>query len=179
MRELSGLDSDEELWARWLSCPWVRAFESGHCSVEAFAAGVVAEWRLDLSPVAFLEEFVTWPQGPYAGADELVAQVQAVLPAGFLSNMNALQWQARYEDLPLTQAFEHRFLSFELGMVKPDPALFAAVADRLPVPAELILFVDDNAVNVEAGRAAGFQARQVRGIDDVRHELVRAGILEG
>src|ERR1700683_947261 len=40
MRELSGLGSDEALWTRWLSCPWVRRFEAGQCTPEEFAAGV-------------------------------------------------------------------------------------------------------------------------------------------
>src|SRR5271163_2913814 len=41
MRELTGIASDEDLWARWLSCRWVRRFEAGHCTPEEFAAGVV------------------------------------------------------------------------------------------------------------------------------------------
>jgi hypothetical protein len=64
MRELSGISSDDELWSRWLSCPWVRSFESGTCSQEAFARGVVEDWGLAISPGAFLEEFRTWPSGP-------------------------------------------------------------------------------------------------------------------
>src|ERR1700733_6855878 len=57
MRELSGLGSDEEVWARWLDCRWVRSFEGGRCTPEEFAAGVVADWELGLEPAAFLEEF--------------------------------------------------------------------------------------------------------------------------
>ena len=41
MRKLSGISSDHELWSRWLGCPWVRRFESGTCSDEEFARGVV------------------------------------------------------------------------------------------------------------------------------------------
>jgi hypothetical protein len=56
---------------------------------------------------------------------------------------------------PLVDMFDHRFLSFELGAVKPDTAAFAQVANLLEVPAERVLFIDDNAVNVAgaAGRA--------------------------
>ena len=61
-----------------------------------------------------------------------------------------MQWDANYESTPLTEAFAYRFLSFELGLVKPDREIFDAVAGRLPVPRTQVLFLDDNAVNVDA-----------------------------
>jgi FMN phosphatase YigB (HAD superfamily) len=95
---------------------------------------MVSDWGLELAPASFLQEFGAWPEPPFEGALELVDAVQASVPAGFLSNMNAFQWAANYEAIPLTQAFAYRFLSFELGLVKPDTAIFSAVADHLPVP---------------------------------------------
>jgi HAD superfamily hydrolase (TIGR01509 family) len=177
MRELSGIGSDDELWARWLACPWVRRLEAGRCTPEEFAAGVVEDWGLDLEPGAFLQEFGGWPEPPYAGALELVTEVHATVPAGFLSNMNAYQWTANYATIPLTQAFAFRFLSFELGLVKPDRAIFDAVAAQLPVARARVLFLDDNVVNVEAATGAGFAARHVRGVEEARRALASAGVL--
>jgi glucose-1-phosphatase len=183
LRTLSGVGSDEELWARWLACPWVRRFEAGACSAEEFAAGFVDDWALGLSPEAFLEEFGRWPGVEYAGAAELVAQVRASAPdgVGFLSNANAHQWETRFGVLELTSeesaSFDYRFLSFELGMVKPDPEIFEAVAARLPVAAGNVLFLDDNAVNVEAAAARGYQARRVQGPEEARGALVEEGVL--
>lgn len=179
MRALSGIDSDEALWTRWLGCPWVQRFEAGRCSPEEFAAGVVADWELELEPAAFLDAFGGWPEPPFEGALELVESVQARVPAGFLSNMNSFQWAANYEGIPLTDAFAFRFLSFELGLVKPDAAIFEAVAARLPVARERVLFLDDNVVNMEAAKAAGFAAVHVRGVDAARRALVSAGVLVG
>ena len=178
MRALAGIDSDEALWARWLGCRWVQRFEAGGCTAEEFADGMVADWDLALEPAAFLDEFGGWPEPPFEGALELVRDVQANVPAGFLSNMNAFQWDANYESIPLTQAFAFRFLSFELGLVKPDAAVFEAVADRLPVPRRQVLFLDDNLVNVEAAEVGGFAARHVRGIGAARQALVDAGVLD-
>ncbi len=177
MRDLSGIESDEALWARWLSCPWVRRFEAGRCTPEAFAAGVVADWELELDPDAFLQEFGRWPEPPFPDALDLVSAVQQSVPAGFLSNMNAFQWAANYEAIPLTDAFAFRFLSFELGLVKPDAAIFDAVADRLPVPRGRVLFLDDNVMNVEAAAQAGFASSHVRGVEAARAALVEAGVL--
>ena len=37
MRELTGIESDDELWRRWLGCRWVRSYERGGCSADDFA----------------------------------------------------------------------------------------------------------------------------------------------
>jgi glucose-1-phosphatase len=190
MRELSGIQSDEELWSRWLACPWVRRLEAGQCGAEEFAAGVVADWDLGVSPDEFLSGFLAWQGSPYPGATELVGQVKAAradgrdgrgaeVGVGCLSNTNAVQWAAHFEGTPLLEAFqlELRFLSFELGLVKPDPEIFEAVAARLPVRAAQVLFLDDNAVNVEAASANGFTARRVQGPAEARRALQKAGVL--
>ncbi len=177
MRELSGLASDDEVWARWLSCRWVRRFEAGLCSPEAFAAGVVSDWGLPLAPAEFLDTFSAWPGLPYPGALEVVAEVRQQLPVGCLSNTNAVQWVANCEGTPVVEAFAYRFLSFELGLVKPDRAIFDLVAARLPARRGRVLFLDDNQANVDAAVAAGFEARRVRGVDAARAVLVDAGVL--
>ena len=177
MRELSGIDTDEELWARWLACRWVRAFEAGRCSPEEFAAGVVGDWGLELEPAAFLEEFGSWPGRPYPGAEELVAAVRAPVGVGCLSNTNSLQWHANYEATPITEGFAFRFLSFELGMVKPDREIFDEVATRLPVPPACVLFLDDNAANVAGAHASGFVTRHVHGVDEARRALESESVI--
>jgi len=182
MRELSGIDSDEELWRRWLSCPWVQRFEAGRCSGEEFAAGVVGDWGLTLSADEFLTAFTGWRTMPYPGADRLVADVRSVAPVGYLSNSNVAQWSAHLAGSPLVSGFDFGFTSFELGLVKPDRAIFEAAATRLPVSANSVgrvLFLDDNLVNVEGARACGFVAQHVRGVDQARRALEAEGVLAG
>jgi len=177
MLELTGIASEEELWRRWLTCRWVRRFESGRCSETEFAAGVDADWQLEISAAAFLQAFRNWPTGPLPGAAELVAQTQASVATGCFSNTNALHWHDHIVGWSLAGLFEHRFLSFELGLLKPDIAAFARVADLLGVPAERVLFLDDNAVNVAGAAAAGFQAARAVGVDEARQRLAEAAVL--
>jgi putative hydrolase of the HAD superfamily len=177
MLELTGIASAEELWRRWLSCRWVRSFESGGCSAAEFAAGVVADWQLAISPAAFLAAFQDWPGAPLPGAMELVTQTRARVATGCFSNTNALHWHGHIASWPLASLFDQRFLSFELGLVKPDTAAFARVADRLAVPAGRVLFIDDNAVNVAGAAAAGFQAARAAGVGEARQRLAEAAVL--
>ena len=86
------------------------------------------------------------------------------MPVGCLSNTNALHWDHHFARWPLLDGFDYRFLSFELGLLKPDRELFDRVAELLPYPAERILFLDDNTLNVDGATAAGFTAVHVRGV---------------
>jgi putative hydrolase of the HAD superfamily len=177
MRELSGLGDDDELWHRWLSCPWVRAFERGGCSAEQFAVGLVEEWRLPVSPEAFLAEFSEWPVGPFPGAIDLVREVRAVVPVGCLSNTNTLHWESRFAHWPMMELFDFHLLSFELGALKPDPEMFDLVAAALPATRSTVLFLDDVQLNVDAAEAAGLQAARARGVAEARAVLADAGVL--
>lgn len=138
---------------------------------------MVTEWDLPISPERFLEIFRDWPVGPLAGASELLADVRGVVPAGCLSNTNTMHWDHQFSRWPLLGVFDYRFLSFDLGLVKPDPALFRAVSDRLPVDPDRVLFLDDNILNTEAAQAFGFRSERVVGVDEARGVLVEAGVI--
>ena len=178
MRELAGIDTDDELWRRWLTCRWVRSFERGECSADEFATGVIADWDLAVEAEAFLDVFRSWPIGPLAGADALVRRVRDAVPVGCLSNTNVLHWDDHFTQWPIFEAFDFRFLSFELGIVKPDRELFDRVAELLPTSADRVLFLDDNAINVEGAEAAGFRARHVKGVGAARSALIETGVLD-
>jgi putative hydrolase of the HAD superfamily len=177
MRELAGIDDDGDLWQRWLSCRWVRSFEAGQCSESEFAEGVVADWGLSISPAAYLDAFRRWPEGPLPGAEDLLTAARDKVSIGCLSNTNALHWNDRAGRWPLMAMFDFRFLSFELGLVKPDRDIFEHVARALPASPSRVLFLDDNAVNVEQACALGFSGAQVRGVEEAHAALVTAGVL--
>ena len=177
MRDLAGIGSDDELWERWLSCPWVRAFERGECTAAEFAAGMVDEWKLSVTADVFLEAFRVWPVGPMPGAEALVADVAAVVAVGCLSNTNSLHTEERFSRWGIFATFEPRFLSHELGVLKPDRNLFDRVAELAGLAPERILFLDDNLINVDGARAAGFAAQHARGVEEARTALVEAGVL--
>ena len=173
MRELARISSDEELWARWLGCEWVRRFERGQCTPEAFADGMVGEWQLPMTGPEFLTTFGDWVQAPYDGAEELIAQTAERVCVAMLSNMNAVHWERAVGGWSLVKRFDHVFTSFELGLIKPDVEVFHHVVEVLDIEPRQIFFVDDNRINVEGARAAGLQAEQVRGIAEARAAVER------
>jgi putative hydrolase of the HAD superfamily len=168
MRQLAGIDSDDELWRRWLECEWVRRFERGQCSPEEFAEGVVSDWSLPMTAAAYLEMFGAWVQEPYDGAEQLVIDTAERATVAMLSNMNAVHWQRAVEGWPLVRHFDRVFTSFQLGLIKPDAEVFEHVADELSLEPNRILFLDDNIINVEGARTVGLQAEKVCGVAEAR-----------
>ena len=163
----SGHD-EEESWTRWLHSPAVRRFESGRSSAARFAAEVVAEFDLPVSAEEFLAEFERWPTGPFPGALDLLAELEDRFRLACLTNTNALHWPRFLHDMGLDRAFHHHFASHELGVLKPDPEIFALVLGQLGCAPERVLFMDDNPLNVAAGRGAGLHSEQVRGLAEAR-----------
>ncbi len=71
--------------------------------------------------------------------------------------------------------FEVKIWSCELGVVKPDPAIYRACLDPLGCVAERTLFFDDRPNNVEAARDLGMDAHIFESAEQAR-SIVRAGM---
>jgi putative hydrolase of the HAD superfamily len=79
------------------------------------------------------------------------------LKAGILSNSGPGAREAErhwgFEEMTDDLVYSH-----EVGLAKPDPAVYALAAARLGVEGSEIVFLDDVAANVAAARAAGWHA---------------------
>ncbi len=172
----SGMDA-ERFWSCWLSSPAVRRFERGDCSIGEFADGVVDDLDLDITADVFVANFARFPRGLFPGAAELVAEVSARVEVGVLSNTNQLHWESQ-PDAEILQSMPARpYLSYRLGEVKPDEALYRLVLDDLARPAGEVLFLDDNQINVDGARRVGMAAETVKGPAQARNVLYRYGVL--
>ena len=76
---------------------------------------------------------------------------------GILSNTASVMHSA-VEELIDMSYFDYLFLSYEIGMEKPDNAIFEHVAEKIPYLKEEILFVDDRLSNVNAAKNFGIKA---------------------
>lgn len=159
---------DEELRRRWLFSPSVQAYERGAISTDEFATAFVAEWRIDLAPADFLARFECWPRGPFPGALELLERTRETYRLALLSNCNAVHWERL---APFRDRVHAAYSSHDLGLVKPDPAIFARVVEALQVDPQAICFFDDSPPNVEAARALGMTAYCTRGLAELEHAL--------
>jgi putative hydrolase of the HAD superfamily len=132
----------------------------GTISEEEVHAAIVA--RLGLSP-ADLDRFLAGVWEEYLGSPntELVAWFAGLRPryrTGIVSNsfVGARERESErygFEDLTDTIVYSH-----EVGVAKPDPAIYLLACDRLGVRPEEVVFLDDREPAVEGARAVGMSA---------------------
>ncbi|SKB49451.1 HAD family hydrolase [Dyadobacter psychrophilus] len=62
----------------------------------------------------------------------------------------------------LEDLFETVFLSYEMGLMKPDPRIYQKVLEQAGLKAEETLFLDDNLANIEAASKLGIDTIHVQ-----------------
>jgi putative hydrolase of the HAD superfamily len=72
---------------------------------------------------------------------------------------NVREWEPLWRaKLPVDELFEVVVDSAFVGVRKPDPEIYRLTLERLDLPAEACVFVDDNELNVRAARELGMRA---------------------
>ena len=91
-------------------------------------------------------------------------------PTGLISN----SWGgASYDRVVIDDLFDAVVISGDVGLNKPEPEIFRLGAERLGVPPEECVFVDDLRENCEGAEAVGMTAILHRGADGTLPELER------
>lgn len=70
--------------------------------------------------------------------------------------------------------FDDMIISADVGMIKPDPRVFALACERLGSKPAETLMIDDLADNCEGAKVAGLMAIQYQTWPQCRHELEKA-----
>jgi len=166
-----------EIIDRWMRCPHSHAFGLGGLSARDYAERFVRDWGITLEPDAFLNEYRSWSRALYPGARELLAELRSRYRLAALSNSNEAHWDRNTYEIGVTEQFEVAISSHQVGLAKPDRAIYLAALARLGVGAGDVVFFDDLPANVTSARQLGIRAFQVDGVDGVRTVLAAEGLL--
>ena len=113
--------------------------------------------------------------------DHSVRLLRALRRAGHpvfaLSNFGNETFQIAQRIYPFLDEFDRRFISAELGMSKPDAAIYQWVEAECAMPQNTLLFTDDRPENIVAARERGWQTHLFDGPDGWAARLVREGLL--
>ncbi|MFC9699602.1 HAD-IA family hydrolase [Streptomyces sp. NPDC056943] len=98
-------------------------------------------------------------------ARRMVALARAARDAGhrlaLLSNSFGLDPFNPYERVGIWDLFDVHVVSELEGLAKPDPAIYRLALERIGLPAERCVFVDDHAVNLSPAAALGISTVHV------------------
>lgn len=109
---------------------------------------------------------------------ELVRVLRPFYRIGILSNSDASLRERLRDGVGISDLFDVLVCSAEVGMAKPEPPIYRLAAERLGLPPEACVFVDDHEPNVVAAQAIGMRGvffRVDRG-HDLKAELEALGV---
>ena len=162
----------------------VCANEIGKLDQAAFCEG--AARLLDAEPEHVSASSNAYLLGAFPGAVRLLEQLMTLgYETACLSNTNARHWSIMLDPaspsaLPLDR-MTYRFASQEIGLRKPDDAIYTYVERVSGKRGSEIVFFDDLDANVAAALRRGWQAHVIRvdadPIAQVRDHLRAAGVL--
>lgn len=113
----------------------------------------------------------------------MLAWIEALQNAGLrtaiLSNMVGEVLGRMRRDFDWLSGFTQLTWSCELGIAKPDPAIYLHTCEKLGVRPEEALFLDDKPVNVHAAEQVGLHALHFRSVDQLRADLAERHLLQG
>ena len=171
--EAEGLEPDtvkEMFRSRGEGLSLLRQLERGELTVETFEPKFAAVLGIEERSEGMVERLFSGV-GPDERMVEAVRRARgAGVPTGLISN----SWgRTTYDEQLIEELFDAAVISGDVGMHKPEPDIFHLGAERIGVPPEQCVFVDDLRENCEGAEAVGMTAILHRGADSTLPELAR------
>jgi glucose-1-phosphatase len=151
--------------------------ETGRLTDEAYFESLRMSLGINISNAEFLDGWNAIFVGEMPGISDSLAKVATRVPLYAFTNTNRahhLYWSSHLGNF--ASHFKEIFVSYKIGLRKPDAEAFQFVVEAIGVPAERILFFDDVLANVEGARACGLQAVLVTATSTVREILARVAV---
>ena len=127
---------------------------------------------------AYDERYLESLRGPIQPVVEIL---RALKNAGYrlfgLSNWPAEKFALVRPKYPFFEWFDDLVISGEVGLVKPEKAIFHLLLERINQPPDECLFIDDHESNILTARNLGFQTILFQSPQQLAAELHRNGIL--
>jgi putative hydrolase of the HAD superfamily len=175
-----GFEKGGQLWGHiYTSEAWERA-KRGRITRDEFwidrlgALGVEGKAAVN----AFRERLFEHAPGIHPGMRQLIYDLRPNARLAILSN-TAVQNMARWleEEHGMDGVFEVVISSADVGLAKPEPAIYHLTLERLELPPEAALFVDDLSRNTKAAEALGMPSCRFTTPEALRLELEARGLL--
>jgi 2-haloacid dehalogenase len=116
--------------------------------------------------------------GPIVGSVEILAELRdRGTPLYGLTNWSAETYPAALERFAFLRWFRGILVSGEVGVIKPEPRIFALLIERFAIEPERAVYIDDVETNVAAARPFGIYGIHFTTPANLRQELAGLGLL--
>lgn len=131
-------------------------FEKGLISAGEFRSYIKTEYELNGSNDEINAAWNAMLLGIKPEAFDFVKKIKEIFPIALLSNTNLIHYNFfKKESVELFNLFGKVFLSYKIGMRKPDSEIYHFACKSLDVLPDEVLFIDDSEINISAAKEAG------------------------
>ena len=154
------------------------AFEAGKISPEDFYLQVKQALDLKLSYSSFepIWNDIFFLSAKNRSVFALINALRVNYKIAMLSNINILHYEYLKKNFPVFGVFDKIFLSFQLGLIKPDKEIYNLVIRELGVSAEEIFYTDDRPELVQSAKSLGIKGCVFTKFDQLICDLNDHGI---
>lgn len=136
--------------------------DKGEIEIEDLADGLIDSYKLQAPRE---EVILAWKElltGVIPGRIEAIQKLSKQYQLALLSNTNAYHYSVFKDECePIFSMLDHVFLSFEMGMRKPDAEIYETALETAGWKAAETLFLDDSRPNIAGAAAIGIQTWHV------------------
>jgi putative hydrolase of the HAD superfamily len=134
------------------------------------AADLGADWSESRIQELWVADFTGWLSVEPDTFDVIAELFDGGTRLALLSNAG-FDYASAFRFAPIGRFFERQFVSAEMGLIKPDAAIFLEVARELGIsPAEMV-FIDNKQINVDGAQAVGITGHLYVGAAELRSFL--------
>lgn len=149
-------------------------------AVESFSRGQMTSreyWRIyakvlnipEYSPRKLKNLYLEY--NPRHNMLDILKSLSLKYPITLLSNLNIDMKTAIIKGLDINKYFKHMIFSSDVGLLKPELAIYHLALNALGLPASETLFVDDELKNIESASKLGIQTILFKSEQQFRKEL--------
>ncbi len=179
-RKISALagKTPEQVFELFFDSALTQDFERGKISPTDFFDGVCRILGLKIS----FEEFLPiWNQIFFLSEDNkavyaLGKDLKKSYRTALLSNVNVLHLDYLKKNFPVFDIFHDIFASYEMGFIKPNPAIYLKAIAALEVAPEEIFYVDDRPELIKQANELAIRGFIFKGAEQFKLDLASCGV---
>jgi putative hydrolase of the HAD superfamily len=172
---LARLTAAAGLEAGTFAAAWLRyrhSYDLGHVSAAEYWSLVGGRgYSDDDLERLVVEDAACWAMPNEAMVDWLAAIKGVGIRVGLLSNAPREQWRRLVGGLAWLGCCDVVTVSYELGLGKPNPAIYRHCLGELGLPACDVLFVDDRSENIATANELGLHTALFTDVERLRDDL--------
>ena len=157
------------------SIPLIREYESGMLSTDEFIAAMNRAAGVSISAREFRRAYCDIFT-PIPDTVSLIRSLKSRYRLGLLSNTNALHFDCAIRPMDIFALFDTVTLSYEVKAMKPARLIYEDALQKLDLPSEQCVYIDDLKENIQAAAGLGFRAIHYTSHQRLLEDLHRAGV---